>query len=317
MKQLYLRVLAHSNDHNNPKLGIFDDENRVVSPYTANKDGVKKYHFILEIYYGNMLDKSSSYSEVIDFYYTCDLSHFQELRQSKIPGHEDIEFINTKLEDIVELAEPEQFEYLKNRLYRKASNIIPDKVEFQCWRNDNGEFLEFTKETAYNWAGPFEHNEKAGCLLTIRPSRYSLKDELVPITDTIEFPILDVYTQYRYYQLPYNKRQELDIIAKESGYINGDYMMAEMTDEQRKELFQSFSVKDQHVIFKNFMRFCDKEWLESLLPYSICLAGNDDCTYSKWFATKEEMDTEIEYLRKMQPLDFSLDILNRKYIFTN
>jgi len=43
----------------------------------------------------------------------------------------------------------------------------------------------------------------------------------------------------------------------------------------------------------------------------------DDCSYSKWFATQKEMDDEMKYLRKMQPLDFYIDIHHRGYIFTN
>ncbi len=52
-------------------------------------------------------------------------------------------------------------------------------------------------------------------------------------------------------------------------------------------------------------------------PFRLHLSGNDDLSYSKGFNSKESMENELKYLRKMQPLDMWLDIVDRKYMFTN
>jgi hypothetical protein len=45
--------------------------------------------------------------------------------------------------------------------------------------------------------------------------------------------------------------------------------------------------------------------------------GTDDCSYTKWFPTKEAAEQELVYLRVMQPLDFYKDVIDREYLFTN
>jgi len=71
-------------------------------------------------------------------------------------------------------------------------------------------------------------------------------------------------------------------------------------------------------MYKSFLKWeTDKEHIEGMLPHSIYMCGNDDCSYSKWFSTEEEIAEELKYLRKMQPLDFNRDIIDRDYIFTN
>ena len=60
-----------------------------------------------------------------------------------------------------------------------------------------------------------------------------------------------------------------------------------------------------------------RDWLDEYLPFSIYICGNDDCSYTRYFSTHEEVDIELNYLRKMQPLDFYKDIRDRQYHFTN
>lgn len=47
------------------------------------------------------------------------------------------------------------------------------------------------------------------------------------------------------------------------------------------------------------------------------LSGNDDASWSKYFDTHQECLDELTYLRKMQPINKEMDVVNRGYIFTN
>jgi hypothetical protein len=59
------------------------------------------------------------------------------------------------------------------------------------------------------------------------------------------------------------------------------------------------------------------EEVDHWLPYQIHISGNDDTSYSKYFATEEEREAELNYLLMMQPLHFEKDIVDRGYLFTN
>lgn len=52
-------------------------------------------------------------------------------------------------------------------------------------------------------------------------------------------------------------------------------------------------------------------------PVEVFVAGNDDASWSKFFATEEEGLEELTYLLGQQPIDITRDIYNRGYVFTN
>lgn len=52
-------------------------------------------------------------------------------------------------------------------------------------------------------------------------------------------------------------------------------------------------------------------------PIRIWMLGNDDTTYSKWFATLEEAEDLLTLMENMGPLDFTEDFLPFIWTFTN
>ena len=159
------------------------------------------------------------------------------------------------------------------------------------------EFIAFTKSTVYAWAGPFEFNKKVGACLKVKTR------ELQP------YPILDVRTGFNYYDLPYNARPEGADMAN---------TVWSYSPEQKATLFDSLTVRQKHLTaLEYYSEHTQKSWLDEYLPFYIYICGNDNCSYSRYFATQEEVDIELDYLRKMQPLNFYKDIRDRNYHFTN
>jgi hypothetical protein len=52
-------------------------------------------------------------------------------------------------------------------------------------------------------------------------------------------------------------------------------------------------------------------------PWRVYVAGNDDMSWSLYLPTKEAAETELRYLRQMQPLRHKQDLIWRGYEFTN
>ena len=111
------------------------------------------------------------------------------------------------------------------------------------------------------------------------------------------------------YNFPYSATKDID------NFANIYYRMGR---EEKEEFIKSLKDEEFHKLYKNSLNSqLEKESIERFKPYHIHLGGNDDCSYSKWFFTEHEMNKELDYLRKMQPLNFWSDILDRGYIFTN
>lgn len=56
---------------------------------------------------------------------------------------------------------------------------------------------------------------------------------------------------------------------------------------------------------------------EYYCPYKVVLSGNDDDSWTRYFTTKELMMKEVYRLRRCQPIDKKIDVINNGYYFTN
>ena len=198
---------------------------------------------------------------------------------------------------------PENLEFAKIRLLRKRDNKIPPIVIYNEGGNGfrvNNEFLEFDENSAFNWAGPFKCNEKLGCIMIYGENKHKA-----------DYPTFNVKKEHNFYSIPYNTRDTLKLTANDHWELNSD---------EKEALFNSLSTKDQYETAKAFFKIVNNylnEYLACTQPYTIYLAGTDDCSYTKYFSSEEEMNEELKYLRMMQPLNFYVDIRMKDYIFTN
>jgi hypothetical protein len=270
-------------------------------------DKIQSYSFKVQLFFTNedrmrILD-GTNYFETIKGIYTGNLKEFEheidvqpflKYKKNKQLCFDWFTFLNKHFS--------QEFELAKTRLLRKKKNTVPKIIFYkesgEGFR-ENKEFLEFD-ESAFNWAGPFETGEKKGCIVDYGQNKQKTS-----------YPILNVKTDHSFYHLPDKTRQKL-------GKSANDHW--KLTPKEKKELFNSLSVKDQYETARNYFKQKNgylEEMLAQTQPFRIYLAGNDDYSYTKWFSTEEEMNEELRYLRLMQPLNFFLDIAERGYIFTN
>lgn len=319
MKKKQPRFTIHDYDSKErDPLGIFYRGEHIL--FGWEKDfGPREYHFKFSITL-NDTDRvtsyieGSKYKELFDFYHYCDLKDY--IRYVNNPWAEEDEEKVMKFfdcEKLVKETQKKKVEHLKTRLRRNYLDVVPEPVIYVAdqWHNGD-EFLVFTNDSACCWAGPFTQDSKKGACMSIK-KQY----------DVIPFPVIDVKKQWSYYNAPYATQKRLnehpDVDGKEDGILNGDWLTHRMSPEEREVLFDTFlTLEEQHHVYRSYIRWMtDKEAIQHLLPYRIYLCGNDDCSYSKWLATQEQVDEEVKYLRKMQPLDMDRDIYKRDYIFTN
>lgn len=290
------------------KLGIFFYDECI---FDYQKDyGVRSYKFVFELSKKTHLFEKAP-SEKIQFIATCNLrdylSEFQrpDFEEEKLVYRKEIDFDPQKL--ILAYA-PELYNYHIGRLERKIRKYIPPAVIYNADSYCSGmEFLEFTKDSADRWAGPFKQGGKLGACIKV-----SGPEEFTP-------PILNVRTGWYYWLMPLAIRESLDSLAEKENnpdILNGDYLVAQWTKAQKREYFNSLTNEQKYLISK---RFYPKyaSYIKEAAPYSIYLCGNDDCSYTKYLTSEKEVAEELNYLRMMQPLDFTLDIIGRGYIFTN
>lgn len=322
------KYVVSDYDYSMGKLGIFYRGEHILFGWEEDF-GVRDYKFIFEVSLSikgedriSNWSRRPKYHELIEFNHICDLKDY--IREYTLPSwmvddeeRDDgfrYDFDETKL--LMECV-PDNFKYVKGRLRRKFNNVIPEPVIYNTDKWHNGdEFLEFTKETAHSWAGPFKQDGKLGACAAIKSVRHDENYNLVP-EGTIQIPIIDAASQWSYYRIPNELRDEMDKFAKSMGSKNGDHMTYNADPEWKREIFNTFTVQQKYDIFKSVLDGWSKERKMYLLPYRLYLCGNDDCSYTKGFATLEEAETELQYLRLMQPLDMYRDIYERNYIFTN
>lgn len=283
-----------------------------LSWYDINK-GKSGFEFYGEQVYDNYSElKSYKFNFELGAYFTVEEiinqmklgnnvgSHFQPIEKENIIFYDTIKltdlcekddsFSLSKVENFLSERHPTEYKVAKERLNKKLYGTIPEPIIY----NDSGPdiFLEFMKETAHCWGGPHKLNDKLGAILKVKENKP--EDYVVDLKD------------FSYYNLPKHLEKQ-----------TSDKEIYNMSKEEKHNYFDSLSAADKHYIAKRQLQWIDKEWLESKLPFKIYLSGNDDTSFSKWFATKKEVQEEINYLLKMQPLCMHKDIYDRDYIFTN
>ena len=304
-------------DSSNGELGVFFYGEKIL--FGWEKDfGVRSYRFKIQLgSHENHIDRllgnhfkgrEKDIYETIEFIYTCDLKDFIISGNRQVLDKK-MAFTELDWEKLLNVACKEEHEYAKVRLERKHSKVVREKTIFDNWSEKAAEFLEFTKESAYSWGGPFEHEGKFGCGAKVKFHPDFIKD----------LEKIDLFTQYSYFKLPTQARIKLEkLITNKKKFPNGDHLLYGWSQKQKREFFKSLAPEEQVETALNYFRdYSNGEYIKEMLPYKLYLYGNDDCSYTKYFGAKEEVDKELEFLRKMQPLDFNKDITSRGYYFTN
>lgn len=268
-------------------------------------EGIHTYHCKLVInHIHSVFQDKSDWREYLSFYANMNLIDYVI---SEWDYEEELPTYSLDLLNIVKNYAGEKYIYLVDRIIKKASGKTspPKSIDSDV------EFLCFTEDSAYSWAGPYEHNSELGCYARVT-------DRHRDNTSEVNF---DLTETWHYWELPASVRdQSLPLTIGDIDLT--DYTLYHMSPAEKKSLFYKLDPQIQnHVLKQRINSLHDHgnyENIEQLTkPYKLYLYGNDDTSYSKYFFSQEEVETELQYLRKMQPLDFTLDIADRKYIFTN
>ena len=267
------------------KLGISTIKGSVVvSGITANVENYDvDYHARLSLFdskqgWGSRLKKMGIVScEVFEFYFRTNLNNYIVSYEKELLGR-TLSVTEVDLEKLTKDFAPKLYEYHLKRLERKLLERPVEAIPFE-----DGEFLStYRHDTDYNnWHGDYEFNNEYGCLVT---------------TSKIELPT--------------------NGLAKMLNLCN---LMYEFEDISTEVDFKHLVPEQQLIVLKKLLsRASDLETQNDMyLPYVLRLSGNDDYSMSKSFATLEDMEYELVFLRIMQPLDMTMDVYGRGYYFTN
>lgn len=144
--------------------------------------------------------------------------------------------------------------------------------------------LQFNDDTACCWGGPFPGNVAGFSLYDVRVAYPSYKGK--PLAEARATALVQVA-----------KLKESDMRYEHQPYW--------------AELFARVQAGDAaaiHVI---------NEWGTLEHPFTLHVFGNDDCSYSKWFATQAEAEAVLDLLEAGQPLDMFKDFHPFYFVFTN
>jgi hypothetical protein len=123
-------------------------------------------------------------------------------------------------------------------------------------------------------------------------------------------PQLSVKLGLSEYDLPYSKQKELEKWIP-------NFTLYKKSDDEINSVWESLTLSEQVEILERKYRREAYSAKEYYFPYFIRLSGNDDDSYTKYFATEKEMLDEIQYLRLIMPINKEIDIKSRGYVFTN
>jgi len=142
--------------------------------------------------------------------------------------------------------------------------------------------IQFTAETACNWGGPFAGNVAS----------YVLRDMRL------------AYPTFLYQ--PIAKSQE------EAAKILTNCLAAKTRHaDQHRAMLVQVEAGNADVIHQVTERGTAEH------PFHIWIMGNDDTSYSKWFATEAEANEVLDLLEAAEPVDFDKDFLPLGWTFTN
>lgn len=140
-------------------------------------------------------------------------------------------------------------------------------------------------DSASHFAGPFDGNY----------AYFELTEHKNPPK------IADLKQQARFapYNLPYEIRPK-KIQSEEHLQV----LLGKMTAKQLKQWEKQIGEREIEYATVEF-------------PWSFHLAGNDDATYTKFFATKEVLLDEFKFFSASQPLNFEIFVSKNGFVFTN
>lgn len=148
--------------------------------------------------------------------------------------------------------------------------------------------FKFDEETAPSWGGPY----RGDCAYFALKDCRELAGPYHALKSTAEH-----LQRIRFY--PFGRFKEP---AQSEEHLQK--RLAELSIKQRKEW--------EHRI-ANWNVDCPT--LEK--PFALYMAGNDDCSYTKFYATLEEAQAELELFLSMEPLNMWLHVIENGFVFTN
>lgn len=169
--------------------------------------------------------------------------------------------------------------------------------------------IKWHDDCASCWAGPFDGNF-AGISVKHYHNK-NLKKPLITLSCSMEH-----HKQYLLYS-PYTYVNYLNLNETER---NSFLQKGSLTHEEVTEIFENSAYvkwKVEEDIFKSLKYYGEEiyGYASKELPYKIYMYGNDDTSYSKTFASKNETFSVIEKICKNPTMDFLQDEL--KFVFTN
>jgi len=231
-----------------------------------------------------------------DYYFT--VKDIEELKKySKSFG------VNNAGEWLIEhFKEDKLVEDLINKGIKWIDNTIlePTQIDSNETYPCGNEFILVDENTSFG--GNFEQFGIEGCHM-----KFGKNQHCKEFTSLSFRAHLSEYTLHRinhkfYTELQKNKisfynksdKEIIDIIISKFG-------LGVLLEAYKRELGQNHN----HSIDKHYQ------------PYKVYLAGNDDDSYTKYFSTEEDMMNEVYRLRRCQPINMDIDVLNNRYFFTN
>ena len=214
----------------------------------------------------------------------------------------------------------DQIERLKKLKYwdaRKLMDIFPEASEFFNEMDDRlnrynstsivepsmfseGEFIEVDRHSSFH--GNYELNGKEGCYATI------FTDEFVDLT----MEVFDPRHTWSVYDLPLFIRSNIE--GTTGGFAPN--IVYNWTRQEKIDFFGKLPVQVRRDLVSSQLANLTVD-IQYNKPFGVYLSGNDDDSWTKYFDTHQECLDELTYLRKMQPINKEMDVVNRGYIFTN
>jgi len=283
--------------NSNNKYGIFFYGKRIndsMSEKEFNQIPIQSYKVKLVIREDKRIKPKDVFPyEEIEFIATFNINDF--IVEEKSNKYYSKQFTIDYDKIVNEFFDKDYLEFLKERLKRRIENKHKEPTYFKDVYNDDAEFLEFD-DSAYEWGGPHEYNDLLGCAMDLK---YNDK-----VSTAIDLDFTKIFQTWllprQYNNLSVNGKTLLDNYEKKLKFLN---------KIPKKDLLETFN--------KTMEILLDSEGLLNFYKYKIFLYGTDDCSYTKGFHTEEEMMEEAQRLRNTQPLNMSLDIIHKGYIFTN
>lgn len=189
------------------------------------------------------------------------------------------------------------FNEMDSRLDRYNSTSIVEPLMFP-----EGEFIEVDQHSFFY--GNYKLGGKEGCCATI------IEDEKSDLTLNVFDPRL--HWHWSSHVLPRSIQEEIEGDAAVP-YYNVIYRWS---NHQKREFFEKLPVQVRRDLVEQQLSNLKVD-IQMNKPFSVQLSGNDDASWTKYFDTHQECLDELTYLRKMQPINKEMDVINRGYIFTN